>query len=168
MAKALEPHFDAAVFDVTYSQTISQARALNQLALFNVIILFLMSMAILLAVVGAIGLTGAMGLNVIERIREVGVMRAIGASTGSVLQVFLVEGVLIGLMSWLAALLLALPVGKLISTAVGMETMGNPLSYVVSPTGILIWLGLAVLLGPGYLFPRPAGRRSQRAASTGV
>ena len=73
-----------------------------------------MSMGILLAVVGGIGLAGTMSLNVLERIREVGILRAIGAGHGAVLQVVIVEGVLIGLLSWVAGALLAYPVGKLI------------------------------------------------------
>jgi ABC-type lipoprotein release transport system permease subunit len=73
-------------------------------------------------------------------------MRAIGASNGAVLQVFIVEGVIIGLMSWLLGTLLSLPVGKLISDAVGMQTINTPLSYTVPPVGVLFWLGLVVLL----------------------
>jgi putative ABC transport system permease protein len=83
---------------------------------------------------------------VLERIREVGVMRAIGASDGAVLQVIIVEGVVIGLISWLLGTLLALPVGKLLSDAVGMLTINSPISYTVPPIGILLWLGLVVLL----------------------
>ena len=43
----------------------------------------------------------------LERIREIGVMRAIGASDGAVLQVVIVEGVLIGMLSWLISIVLA-------------------------------------------------------------
>ncbi|MCZ7667509.1 MAG: FtsX-like permease family protein [Chloroflexi bacterium] len=41
-----------------------------------------------------------MSLNVIERTREIGVMRAVGASDTAVLQIFITEGILIGLLSW--------------------------------------------------------------------
>jgi len=145
VAEALEAHLDGVGLDVSYVQTRSQKRAAIDV-LFNIVIMFLMSMAILLAIVGGIGLTGTMSLSVLERIREVGVMRAIGASNGAVLQVIMVEGVVIGLMSWLLGTLLALPVGKLLSDAVGMQTMNTPLSYTVPPIGVLLWLGLVVLL----------------------
>lgn len=145
VAEALEAHLDAVGLDVRAVQTRSQMRAAVDV-LFNIVIMFLMSMAILLAVVGGIGLTGTMSLSVLERIREVGVMRAIGASNGAVLQIFIVEGVIIGLMSWLLGTLLALPVGKLLSDAVGMQTINTPLSYTVPPVGVLLWLGLVVLL----------------------
>lgn len=145
VAQALEAHLDGVGLDVGYVQTRSQMRAAVDV-LFNIIIMFLMSMAILLAIVGGIGLTGTMSLSVLERIREIGVMRAIGASNGAVLQVIIVEGVVIGLMSWLLGTLLALPVGKLLSNAVGMQTINTPLSYTVPPIGVLLWLGLVVLL----------------------
>jgi putative ABC transport system permease protein len=131
--------------DVSSVLTRFQSRA-GADVLFNVITMLLMSMAILLAIVGGIGLTGTMSLCVLERIREIGVMRAIGASNGAVLRVIIVEGVVIGLMSWLLATLLSLPIGKLLSNAVGIQMFNTPLSYTVSLVGVLLWLGLVVLL----------------------
>ena len=52
-----------------------------QETLFDVLVLFLSTMALLLGVVGALGSTGTMTINVVERSREIGVMRAIGART---------------------------------------------------------------------------------------
>jgi len=145
VAEALEAHLDGVGLDVRSVQTRSQMRAAVDV-LFNIVTMFLMSMAILLAIVGGIGLTGTMSLSVLERIREVGVMRAIGASNGAVMQVIIVEGVVIGLISWLFGALLALPVGKVLSDAVGMQTINTTLSYTVPPIGVLLWLGLAVVL----------------------
>jgi putative ABC transport system permease protein len=145
VAEALESHLDGVGLDVSSSYTRSQMRAAVDV-LFNIVIMFLMSMAVLLAIVGGIGLTGTMGLSVLERIREIGVMRAIGASNGAVMQVVIAEGVVIGLMSWVMGVLLALPVGEVLSDAVGMQTINTPLSYTVPPTGLFLWLGLVILL----------------------
>ncbi|MCO6449590.1 MAG: ABC transporter permease [Caldilineales bacterium] len=163
LARRLETHLAEAGLNVGFVQTISQARAAIDV-LFNVVILFLMSMAIVLAFVGGIGLTGTMSLNVLERIREVGVMRAIGASSGSVMQVFIVEGVFIGLISWLFGAVLAIPIGKVISMAVGNEIMGSPLSFVISAQGMLIWLAAVVILSAiaSYLPANQAARLSVR------
>ena len=49
--------------------------------------------------VGGLGLTGLMDIIVLERTREIGVMRAIGASHSAILQIFISEGLLIGFMS---------------------------------------------------------------------
>ncbi len=109
-ARALEEHFKSVGMDVSYRQTSTEERT-QIVARFNVLIVFLLIMAVLLAVVGAIGLTGTMSLNVLERTREIGVMRAIGASDGSVFQIVVIEGLLIGLLSWLCGAVLAYPLG---------------------------------------------------------
>lgn len=47
------------------------------------------------------GLSGVLSLRVLERRREIGVMRAIGASSWQVIRLFVGEGVLLGLISWM-------------------------------------------------------------------
>jgi putative ABC transport system permease protein len=145
VGEAVQTHLDSVGLDVTSYHTRSQMRAAVDV-LFNIVIMFLGSMAVILTIVGGIGLTGTMSLSVLERIREIGVMRAIGASNGAVMQVVMAEGVVIGLMSWLAGTLLALPVGKVLSNAVGMTTINTPLTYTVPPMAVLLWLGLVVLV----------------------
>lgn len=145
VAEALEAHLDEVGLDVSSFNTRSQMRAAVDV-LFNIVIMFLGSMAAILTIVGGIGLTGTMSLSVLERIREIGVMRAIGASNGAVMLVVMAEGVVIGLMSWLMGTLLALPVGKVLSDAVGITTINTPLSYTVPPIAVFLWLGLVVLL----------------------
>jgi putative ABC transport system permease protein len=103
-------------------------------------------MAILIAIVGGLGLMGTMSINVLERTREIGVMRAVGASDGSVLKIFMVEGLFIGVLSWLVGVILALPIGKLLSDAVGIAFTDFPLNYTFSTNGTLLWLG--VVLSP--------------------
>ena len=55
---------------------------------------------------GSIGLTGTMGMNVLERTREIGVMRSIGAVDRVVMKTVIIEGVVIGVISWLLGALL--------------------------------------------------------------
>jgi putative ABC transport system permease protein len=162
IAAALQARLTEAGLDVGAVQTISQARAAIDV-LANIVITFLMSMAVLLAVVGGIGLAGTMSLNVLERIREVGVLRAIGAGNGAVLRVVIFEGVLIGWLSWGIGAILALPVGKVIADAVGKATLGSTLNYTVSLTGVFLWFGLVTgLAALASYFP------AQQAANLSV
>ncbi len=149
--------------EVSYRQTSTEERT-QIVARFNVLIVFLLIMAVLLAVVGAIGLTGTMSLNVLERTREIGVMRAIGASDGSVFRIVVVEGLLIGLMSWFFGAILAYPLGKVLSDAIGSITMKTSLDYTYSLSGLGMWLAIAgVLAVLASLLPaRNASRVSVR------
>jgi putative ABC transport system permease protein len=104
----------------------------------------LMIMAFLLSVVGGLGLTGIMGLNVLERSREIGVMRTIGASDNALLKVILVEGILIGLVSWLVGCLLAYPLARTMCDVVGTAMFQTPLTFTFSAAGVLIWLALVI------------------------
>jgi putative ABC transport system permease protein len=111
-----------------------------------VFVVFLLILAVMLAAVGGLGLMGTMSLNVLERTREIGVMRAIGASDGAVLQIVMVESILIGIISWLGGALLAVPMSRVISDQTGLQLFQTPLSYTFAPSGLLIWLGLVVIL----------------------
>jgi putative ABC transport system permease protein len=145
VSKALETQFRRLGLRMTSNQTIVEIR--KQIAAqFNVMIVFLMIMAILLAVVGGLGLMGTMSINVLERTREIGVMRAIGASDRAVLQIVLVEGVLIGMLSWLVGTILAFPLGYALSNAVGNAFLNAPPTYRFSFTGAAIWLALVIIL----------------------
>jgi putative ABC transport system permease protein len=164
VGEALQGHLEGAGLDVTSFYTRSQNRAAIDV-LFSIIVMFLGSMALILTIVGGIGLTGTMSLSVLERIREIGVMRAIGASNGAVRQVIMAEGVVIGLMSWLMGTLLAVPVGKMLSDAVGVRTpLNTPLSYTMPPVAVFLWLGLVVLVSmlASYVPAQNAARLSVR------
>jgi putative ABC transport system permease protein len=139
MAKTLEEHFETAGLNVSSTMTSSTERAQVE-SQFNVLVAFLLIMAILLAVVGGIGLMGTMSLNVLERIREIGVMRAIGASDGAVLRIVIVEGILIGLLSWIVAIAVAWPLSKMLSDTVGISILESQLNYTFSTGGTVIWL----------------------------
>ena len=163
ITKALEAHFKSIGMETNYRQTSTEERA-QIVARFDVLIIFLLIMAVLLAVVGAIGLAGTMSLNVLERTREIGVMRAIGASDGSVFQIVVIEGILIGLISWASGALLAFPFGKLLSDAIGNITMKTAMNYTYSTTGLGLWLATATILAilASLLPARNASRVSVR------
>jgi putative ABC transport system permease protein len=133
-------------------------------ARFNLLTVFMLLMAFLLAIVGGFGLAGMMGLNVLERIREIGVIRAIGASDGQVRRIILAEGVVVGLISWALAFALSFPLSKLLSDGVGLAFANEPLPFSFSYWGGAIWLGFALLIAiiASYIPARSASRLSVR------
>jgi putative ABC transport system permease protein len=144
-ATLLEERFDQVGLHVADVQMISTERAEAQ-ALFGIVVALLMIMATLLALVGGLGLMGTMSINVIERTREIGVLRAIGASNRGVAWVFIREGIAVGMLSWVIGALLSWPLGRMLSDAVGTPIVGTPLSFSFSLLGVSLWLGLVIVL----------------------
>ena len=145
VARALENHFEAIGFKVSATAKIAEEMAEVE-AMFEVIVVLLLLMAILLAVIGGLGLMGTMSINVLERTREIGVMRAIGASNRSVRRIFNIEGIIIGVLSWLAGAVLAYPLSKYLTYIVGTQFLGSSLDYTFSITGAIIWLVVVIVL----------------------
>jgi putative ABC transport system permease protein len=145
VGRAVEDHFESLGMRVSNKETTSSIRQRIQ-SQFDIIVVFLAIMAVLLALVGGLGLMGTMSINVLERTREIGVMRAVGASDGAVLRIGIVEGVLIGALSWFLGTALSFPMSKLLSDAVGVAFVKAPLSYTFSLGGAALWLGLVIAL----------------------
>jgi putative ABC transport system permease protein len=126
-----------------------------------VILLF---MAFLLATVGSLGLMGTMSINVLERRREIGVLRAIGASDRAVIRLFVLEGVVISVIAWAGSIVLAQPMSRAMSYVVGMNFAKLPLTYVFDLRALPLWLTIAVVVSAlSSLLPaRAAARLSVR------
>jgi putative ABC transport system permease protein len=112
----------------------------NQKDQTDIFVYFMLVMAGLIAVVGGLGLMGMMSINVLERTREIGVMRAIGASNGDIQGIVIVEGMVIGLISWVISILLSIPITVVLSTGVGLAILTAPMPAVFGISGIVAWL----------------------------
>ncbi len=145
VVRELEKRFERAGMDVGVTTKVTEEMTEAQ-AMFEVIIVLLLLMALLLAAIGGLGLMGTMSINVLERTREIGVIRAIGASNGSVVKVFITEGIIIGVISWVVGTVLAYPLSLLLSNAIGQTFLNAPLAHTFSVSGALLWLGLVIVL----------------------
>jgi putative ABC transport system permease protein len=159
VADTLLARYKAAGIQVFYSQSKGEWKA-SMDRQFGVIVIFLAVMAALIAVVGGIGLMGTMSMNVVERTREIGVLRAIGAGDGAIQQIVVAEGALVGAISWAAAAVLALPISWLLCDAIGTSFVGNPLPYAYSLRAVAIWL--VVVLALAALASALPARRASR------
>lgn len=159
MGQIIEQSYRDNGFRVQQMSTIDQLRTTIS-TIFDVIIIFLLFMALLLGVVGGLGLMGTMSINVLERTREIGVMRAVGASNGSILRIILVEGMIIGLLSWTIGGIIALPASRVLTDTVGTALLQAAPSYIFSTEGAILWLGIVLVVAFLASFV-PARRASQ-------
>jgi putative ABC transport system permease protein len=112
----------------------------------DTLVVFLLVMAVLTAIVGAMGLTGTMGMNVLERTREIGIMRAIGADDRAVMRTVIAEGIVIGSISFVMAIILSIPFTYGLSYIVSVAVFQTPIAVVFTYMGYAIWFALVLVL----------------------
>lgn len=130
------------------------------------IYLFLIVMSGVIGGVGGLGLMTTLSLNVMERRREMGVLRAIGASPATVLLIVVVEGITVGVLSWALAALAAWPLSRGVGNLLVENLFKSGLDFAVDPRGPLIWLLVSIVLAAAAsLVPAwQAARRPVREA----
>jgi putative ABC transport system permease protein len=112
----------------------------------------------LVGIIGALGVLNTLTLNVLERRREIGVLRAIGAGDASLIQTFLTEGLAFGVGGWLLGILLGYPLGALLTHV--MESVLFHIDYVFDARMVLVSLIFALVLSiAASLFPALAAAR---------
>jgi putative ABC transport system permease protein len=140
---ALGEHLRAGGFNVRAVEPGAELKAKVVQAI-GILVVLLLAMALLTATVGSIGLTGSMSLNVLERTREIGVLRAIGAVDSAIIKSVVIESAFVGLISWFIAVPLSFPISALlltiVSSAMGIGSI--PLTFSLPGTGI--WLGVVL------------------------
>lgn len=114
---------------------------------FKIIYILLIVMASLLGLVGGLSLAGTMSINVMERTREIGVLRSVGASNHSVRQVVVVEGIGIAMLSWLLVVLVSAPSSASLAGAVIFAVLGTRPTFSFSFLGLVVWLAIVAVIG---------------------
>ncbi|MBN1400289.1 MAG: FtsX-like permease family protein [Anaerolineae bacterium] len=145
IARDLEEHFNAQGLRVSSRESLGGIRQRARAQLM-IIMNLLLGMSLLFAMVGGLGLMGTMSINVLERTREIGVMRAVGATDRAVEKVVIVEGLVIALVSWCLGGLLAVPLSQGLAQALGMSVLRSPINHVFPLYGVGLWLGMVMLL----------------------
>jgi putative ABC transport system permease protein len=117
----------------------SVSQILGQVQLFVIII------AVLAAIIGGIGIANTMLVTVAERMRQIAIMRAVGATRGQVRLLFLTESVLVAAVGIVIGILLGLALALLISLAAGF-----PVVFAGWTIGVGVILGVFVGIGAGF------------------
>jgi putative ABC transport system permease protein len=118
----------------------------------------LYAVALIVGAVGVLGLANALTASVLERRREIGMLRAMGASGWRVGQVFWSEGLALGGIAWLAGGVIGLPLAYLFVHAFSQLVM--PVDFVLDPAAFVVML-VAVVVIATLATLTPASRASQ-------
>lgn len=113
---------------------------------FNPVLGTLLGLACMIAAVGGIGLSGALAINVLQRVREIGVLRAIGAPSKAVFWLFLLEGILHGGIAWSLSVPLAYLVAEPVARELGKTMLGMALDFSFDVKAVFYWLGIVLVL----------------------
>lgn len=112
---------------------------------------FLLSIAIISLVVGAVGIITTLYTSVVERIREIGTLKAIGAQSSNILTMFVLEALIIGILGASMGLLGGIAGGYALSQATPRNEGDAPLvPLFFVPDMITVWfisVGLSVIAG---------------------
>ena len=130
-------------------------------SILNIITAFLAGVAAISLLVGGIGIANTMFTSVLERTREIGTMKAVGAKNKDILLIFLIESGLIGLTGGIIGTLLGFSVSKTIEY-IAMHQLGTKLLQAAAPayliTGCLLFafvIGAISGIVPAYRASKP-------------
>jgi hypothetical protein len=113
--------------------------------------------SLLMAVVGSIGLLTITSISVFERQREIGVMRSVGATSRLILRQFLMEGLLIGVIAWIAGLPLSYLLSIILIRSVPFSTV---ITFSYTPLAAMIGLaGMLLVTAAATFYPSMAAAR---------
>lgn len=158
LKREVEGAIERSNLDVLY--VMSQAERVRVIAdHLDIVLTVLVALSLLVLLVSAIGMGSSMAIRIQEQTREIGIMRAIGATPGVVFRRFVAEAMKLGAASIAAGLVVAWPLGAAASAAFGRLMLGEgaTLRFAFSPTGLAVVV--TVTLVCAWLAGRvPAGR----------
>jgi len=145
MSEKLDAYFRDQGFHLREART-GQSTLKTASESLNILVIFLLIMAVLTALVGSMGLAGSMSMNVLERTREIGIMRSIGAGNRAITVMVIVEGMLIGSISWLIGVLVSFPITYMLTNIISVSIFHSAIPIRFTYEGFVLWLVVVIIL----------------------
>jgi putative ABC transport system permease protein len=104
---------------------------------FNIVQFVLIGIAAISLLIGGIGIMNTMYTAVLERTKEIGIMKAIGATNGTIMTLFLIESGFLGLLGGMIGLLTGIGLAKA-TQYVGRAVLNTDLLYALVPWWLIV------------------------------
>lgn len=124
-------------------QTVQQILASNQNQ-FQIVTVILYAVSAIIGLVGMLGLFNTLTISVLERRREIGILRSMGATGWGVARVFWTEGFSLAIVAWIAALIVGIPAAYAFVNFIGSVLL--PLPFTFAPLALAIMLAFIMLI----------------------
>jgi putative ABC transport system permease protein len=136
--------------DFTLSASKSMASSVTEMT--GTMTLFLGAIAAVSLLVGAVGIANTMFTSVLEKTKEIGTMKAIGAKNRDILMIFLFNSGMVGLVGGILGVMLGAIVSAGLQSMMGSMTAGGGLSIALMVEGLLLAVSIGVISGvvPAY------------------
>ena len=140
--------------DFTVQTPVQSLAAVN--TILNIINLIVIGIASISLLIGGIGIANTMYTSVLERTREIGVMKAIGARNRDIMSLFVIESGLFGLIGGITGAIFGLSLSFLVSTSAnsyfGQNIISIQLSWplLLGAIGFSFFIGIFAGLVPSY------------------
>ncbi|MHA1895467.1 MAG: ABC transporter permease [Candidatus Helarchaeota archaeon] len=121
--------------------------------IFDIIDVVLVVLSAITLMVGAIGIMNTTMMNVLERTREIGIIKSIGGTRAQVVQIFITEAIMISVLGGILGSMVAIGLVEMISKLT-LPLMGFELPYEFPPWLFVIGITMAIGIGFGSaLYP---------------
>jgi putative ABC transport system permease protein len=130
--------------DFTVSDSLSQAESFSEMM--SSFSIFLGAIAGVSLVVGSVGIANTMFTSVLEKTKEIGTMKAIGAKNGDILMIFLFNSALVGFVGGVLGILLSLVLTSILPS-LGITMVRSSMGMTVAPDLMLLGISIAVVIG---------------------
>lgn len=124
-------------------RTVQQIMENNQ-GQFQIVTAILYAVSVIIGLVGLLGLFNTLTISVLERRREIGILRSMGASGWRVTRVFWTEGISLAVVAWIAALAVGIPAAYAFVNFIGSVLL--PLPFTFAPITLAIMLAFMLLI----------------------